>query len=814
MQYSLNSGSAEKDRFLDWLSQQTVSLQLADASLILTNLEKYCLDKRLIRKPICDIRDKDEVNQLRVRLEGDRLFRFFNRAKTKKILLLLRCYLQYLEQLEACCQKTEEPFSETVSASESIPSDDESEGNDVAESLSVSSKDDEFTLSDDTLTAYFQLNSIPFVDKRPYGGRLWMIGGKTLESDANILREHGFYFCFAPNGSGSTGGQSGWYLNAQHQISMVLPQDDSELSTAPKLSKELEDLLAEDDMKLLRDELLRQNILTLEQFKQINPWGFMNRHVLYSISQRQEIYKRILQRLRSGETADSEQQFALKTKTASYPGAVPAEAFACFCEHIAQKYPLKFRSLLDMKYNGQGSVVLSRVDKYGDSIRLMNPEAYVNRQMTAQAALIYGQWICKVCGESEQPVKIEELEKQEETDQPLKKEPLENCPNSTEKQPDIPEKSALEQVTSVDSLVQKAEKCVFAADLDGMTPEELRKALNASAMYVKSAVSDSKHIVSLNGKLFHDEVFVDWEDGAEQLENILDKLLVRNDGYVSAAQFYEYVHADMQMFLNDNDMDHLYMVYDLARHLFEKLDRHHKQLVFQGNHISRKTAAVRSNLDVMRNYAKEQGGVFREEDLIQYLQRVGIKTGNLRGQMRIYEKPVFLFYDAETYILAESMCIDDSWLQRAREALARLFADMGDHVVLRDIQSWWYTQLPTLPGGKEWTALLLQSVLMHYSEKLDGARTICGLSTQTANTLHAMLVSGESEIQSFPDAVIAFLVDDGINQRRFEGEELRQLLVQRGMIAGSELYSILPKALAKDSRFSWDASQQYVTVKV
>lgn len=641
-----------------------------------------------------------------------------------------------------------------------------------------------------------------------------MIGGKTLESDANILREHGFYFCFAPNGSGSTGGQSGWYLNAQHQISMVLPQDDSELSTAPKLSKELEDLLAEDDMKLLRDELLRQNILTLEQFKQINPWGFMNRHVLYSISQRQEIYKRILQRLRSGETADSEQQFVLKTKTASYPGAVPAEAFACFCEHIAQKYPLKFRSLLDMKYNGQGSVVLSRVDKYGGSIRLMNPEAYVNRQMTAQAALIYGQWICKVCGESEQPVKIEELEKQEKTDQPLKKEPLENRPNSTEKPPDIPEKSALEQVTSVDSLVQKAEKCVFAADLDGMTPEELRKALNASAMYVKSAVSDSKHIVSLNGKLFHDEVFVDWEDGAEQLENILDKLLVRNDGYVSAAQFYEYVHADMQMFLNDNDMDHLYMVYDLARHLFEKLDRHHKQLVFQGNHISRKTAAVRSNLDVMRNYAKEQGGVFREEDLIQYLQRVGIKTGNLRGQMRIYEKPVFLFYDAETYILAESMCIDDSWLQRAREALARLFADMGDHVVLRDIQSWWYTQLPTLPGGKEWTALLLQSVLMHYSEKLDGARTICGLSTQTANTLHAMLVSGESEIQSFPDAVIAFLVDDGINQRRFEGEELRQLLVQRGMIAGSELYSILPKALAKDSRFSWDASQQYVTVKV
>ena len=812
MQYRLNSGSTEQDRFLDWLSHQTISTQLAGASSVLTSLEKYCSDKRLICKPICDIRDKDEVNQLRVRLEGDRLFRFFNRAKTKKMLLLLRCYVQYLEQFEsvaeAVCKKTEEFSSETVIVSESVPVAAETGVDGADESLSTSSQHDEFALSGDTLTAYFQLNSIPYVDQRSCGGRLWMIGGKTLESDANVLREHGFCFCFAPNGSSSTDGQSAWYLSDQHQISMVLPQDDPEPSMSSKLSQELENLLAEDDMQLLREALLKQNILTLEQFKQVNPWEFMNRHVLYSISQRQEIYKRILQRLRTGEAAGSERQFILKTKTTSYPGAVPAEAFACFCEHIAQKYPLKFRSLLDMKYNGQGSVVLSRMDKYGDSIRLMNPEAYVDRHMTAQVALIYGQWICKVCGESERPVKIEELEKKEKTDELLKKEPLENRPNITEKPSDISEKSV------ADSLVQRAEKCVFAADLDGMTVEELRKVLNASATSVKSAVSDSRHIVSLNGKLFHDEVFVDWEDGAEQLENILDKLLARNDGYVSAAQFYEYVHANMQMFLNDNDMDNLYMVYDLARHLFEKLDRHHKQLVFQGNHISRKTAAVRSNLDVMRNYAREQGGVFREEDLVQYLQRVGIKTGNLRGQMRIYEKPVFLFYDAETYILAESMNIDDSWLQRTREALARLFADMGDHVVLRDIQLWWYTQLPTLPGGKEWTALLLQSVLMHYSEKLDGARTICGLSTQTANTLHAMLVSGESEIQSFQDAVIAFLVDDEINQRRFEGEELRQLLVKRGMIAGSELYSILPKALAKDSRFSWDASQQYVTVKV
>ena len=48
------------------------------------------------------------------------------------------------------------------------------------------------------------------------------------------------------------------------------------------------------------------------------------------------------------------------------------------------------------------------------------------------------------------------------------------------------------------------------------------------------------------------------------MEKIIDKLLDKNSGYVSAAQLYEYVHADMQMFLNDNDMDDVRSVYDLS----------------------------------------------------------------------------------------------------------------------------------------------------------------------------------------------------------------------------------------------------------
>ena len=77
-----------------------------------------------------------------------------------------------------------------------------------------------------------------------------------------------------------------------------------------------------------------------------------------------------------------------------------------------------------------------------------------------------------------------------------------------------------------------------------------------------------------------------------------------------------------------------------------------------------------------------------------------------------------------------------------------------------------------------------------------------------------MIVSGTSEISTFADAVIALLIDEQIEQRRFEAEELRQLLVEYGMVAGNELIWKMPKVLAKDERFMWDADEKHVTIKV
>ena len=164
-------------------------------------------------------------------------------------------------------------------------------------------------------------------------------------------------------------------------------------------------------------------------------------------------------------------------------------------------------------------------------------------------------------------------------------------------------------------------------------------------------------------------------------------------------------------------------------------------------------------------------------------------------------------------ITAESMQINDQWLLQSKKAFERLFDDVGDHIVLRSINPAWYDQLPALPAYRPWTPLLLQYVLRFYGKELR-ARTIGSGLTQRYDTIHSMLVSDESELQTFADTVAAYIVDQGIEQRKFETEQLRRILVFGDMIAKNELISKVPNAIGSDQRFAWDVSGKNVTIKV
>lgn len=388
-------------------------------------------------------------------------------------------------------------------------------------------------------------------------------------------------------------------------------------------------------------------------------------------------------------------------------------------------------------------------------------------------------------------------------------------PNPTPAKPTF-EPSKPSKPVEPSPLQKRVEKLVLDADLDGLTLDQLYTQIpNVTMVALKQVRDSSPKLVDMGDKLVHVEAFVDWDEAAEKLHEILEKLLTKNNGYVSNTQLWDYAKAEMHMFLNDNDISGMWSLYYIARHMFDKTSWHDVHYVFSSSgHISRAgEKALSSNLDVIRKYARENNGFFRYDDLVEYLESVGIKTGNLRGQMRIGGQPIFFYYNYEEIISAESMGIDEAWLNQVEQALKRLFADAGDHIVLRAINPIWFEQLPTLPGYRPWTRLLLQYVLTFYGKRV-GAKTIGSELNQNYYQLHAMLVTQNSVVQTFADAVAAYLVDSEIEQRQFEAEELRGVLLKGGLITGNELIWHVPKAIGSDPRFAWDMSGQNVKVQV
>lgn len=597
-------------------------------------------------------------------------------------------------------------------------------------------------------------------------------------------------------------------------------QSETDAKERAVLEPSLSDLLRGDQFSILRQALLEKGINTLEAFRQLNLWVFMNQNGLYSIGQRQAIYSTVRRAMASESASDA--PWKLITQAREYAGASPAEALMEYCRAVALKYPLKFRGLIGQQIRGTGLIPLMRSRLHAKDPRMDNPEVYINSAYSANTIWACAQWISAMCrdddllreliclhpahGENAKNAAVAETasEKRETCVEPSTKETA---------SPTAPE--AFARPSAVSPLREQVEKLVLTADLEGMSLKQLCDQASTTMAALKQVRDASHKLVDMGDKLVHVDAFVDWEEAAAKLAEILEKLLTKNNGYVSSSQLYDFAKVEMQMFLNDNDIDDEQSIYCIARHLFEKEGWHGVRYAFASSgHISRGGKdALYKTMDVIDKFAREHNGFFRYDDLVAYLEQVDVRTGNLRGQMRIGDEPRFFYYSGVEIISAKSMAIDETWLAQAEKALKRLFADVGDHIVLRSIDPIWYEQLPALPGRRPWTPMLLQYVLQFYGRQL-AAKTVGAELNQRYDALHAMLVSWNSEVQTFADAVIAYLVDCGISERQFEAEKLRETLVRGRLIAGNELYKNMPKAIGRDPRFAWDAAGENVSIKV
>ena len=80
--------------------------------------------------------------------------------------------------------------------------------------------------------------------------------------------------------------------------------------------------------------------------------------------------------------------------------------------------------------------------------------------------------------------------------------------------------SAMDQL-----MINKMESAVMQSDMTGLDFDELRDILRETMTETKRLVALAKHIVEIKGRLYHEDALIDWTEGADQLESIMDKLM-------------------------------------------------------------------------------------------------------------------------------------------------------------------------------------------------------------------------------------------------------------------------------------------------
>ena len=475
------------------------------------------------------------------------------------------------------------------------------------------------------------------------------------------------------------------------------------------------------------------------------------------------------------------------------------------CEALFKRYPSQMAALQDQPVGKGGLPVFGRNRNKFLYAKTLSNELYVDAQLSAYGVLYNSRAVCQKCG-----IEPDELEVFTKSKKAFEA-------NSQVQDKHAGRLSVIAKKSSSDSVstqvVADIARFIKACGLSGCSSGDIQSYSQLKNRTIVNLLAENANIVEIcKGKYIHRDGIVDLEEAANTIKSILVGQFEQFLGYSSARLLYEAVRIDLSMFLNDNDFNDIDTIYYLAKHLFCKESYGGEMYIFYGNtHIWRQEPDYPMTVNgLLIHYARMAQNRINLEECESFLRKLGFSAGSTKHQMQNTLEPTFLQYDADEYLLGETLCINEQWTNSITKNLDELFK-YNDFVISRDIQNEWYAALPSLPFGLPWTRLLLQEILSYYPDI--GYRTISALAGQATDTIRAAIVPKESSISAFADFVSAFFLYEEIPSQRLSAEELRSLLRQRGILEGNELYCNMSKAL-DDYRFAWDNENKTVLVNV
>lgn len=96
-----------QDEFCSYLSMQMPTFQLSDVYLMLSDIEKFCLERKILKNKLFETTDLETIKRVVRTVDSNRVFRFSYKQNLKKMSTVIHAYYTFLKSYKSDGEKKE-----------------------------------------------------------------------------------------------------------------------------------------------------------------------------------------------------------------------------------------------------------------------------------------------------------------------------------------------------------------------------------------------------------------------------------------------------------------------------------------------------------------------------------------------------------------------------------------------------------------------------------------------------------------------------------------------------------------------------------
>ncbi|MDR0382523.1 MAG: hypothetical protein LBH50_00880 [Spirochaetaceae bacterium] len=334
--------------------------------------------------------------------------------------------------------------------------------------------------------------------------------------------------------------------------------------------------------------------------------------------------------------------------------------------------------------------------------------------------------------------------------------------------------------------------------------------IRVSASTLKKIIQSDNNIVEIEDDAYIlKSSITDIKTVADTLLKILGKHFKHFYGYANRRVLFESALTAMPALMDANCFNAEKRIYALTRHLFSKEKYRGYNFTFaEGLHVYEKEPDYsKSNKGVLINLSRQNGGIIHRKECEKFLAQLRIKKNIIINYIHNKKDATFYFYDEKTYILSDSLMLNESDIKKITALLDELFAD-AHYIIPRNIDSGWFDKLPRLPIGLPWTLLLLQEVIKYRYET--GYKPVFSFSGQSPYRIAGAFVR-ITDNSSLADIIYDYIKSKMGIPYNAKSEKFRRLLREAGFLGKTEWFYNMHNVL-NDNRFVFSYDDKTIRI--